>query len=83
MSLELSPHSLQTSELRQITDRQLECLAWVKEGKSAGDIAGILGISPRTVDGHLLKICVHLGVRTRFQAVLRALDLGLLSRASP
>ncbi|MBI1198941.1 MAG: LuxR family transcriptional regulator [Phenylobacterium sp.] len=62
-----------------VTERQLECLAWVQEGKSASDIAGILGLSDRTVEGHLLKLCGHLGVKTRIQAVLKARDLGLLS----
>ncbi|WP_312162698.1 helix-turn-helix transcriptional regulator [Phenylobacterium sp.] len=64
--------------LCEITKRQLECLAWVEEGKSASDIGGILGISQRTVEGHLLKICSHLGVKTRVQALLRARDLGLI-----
>lgn len=62
-----------------ITTRQLECLAWVREGKSASDISGILGISSRTVEGHLIKLCSHLGVKTRIQAVLKAIDLGLLA----
>nr|WP_316629448.1 helix-turn-helix transcriptional regulator [uncultured Brevundimonas sp.] len=63
---------------KQITARQLECLAWVQQGKSASDIGGILGISSRTVEGHLGKLCEHLGVKTRLQAVLKALDLGLI-----
>lgn len=61
-----------------VTDRQLECLTWVQEGKSASDIGGILGISGRTVEGHLQKVCEQFGVRTRVQAVLKARDLGLI-----
>lgn len=64
----------------QLTPRQLECLAWVAEGKSARDIGEILGISGRTVEAHLIKVCNRLGVRTRLQAVLKARDLGLLER---
>jgi DNA-binding CsgD family transcriptional regulator len=63
--------------------RQLECLAWAQEGKSAGDIGQILGISGRTVEGHLAKACDALGVRTRMQAVLRARDLLLLQALAP
>jgi DNA-binding CsgD family transcriptional regulator len=63
--------------------RQLECLAWAQEGKSAGDIGQILGISGRTVEGHLAKACDALGVRTRMQAVLRARDLSLLHSPAP
>ena len=65
---------------RNITPRQLECLGWVQEGKSATDIGGILGISGRTVEGHIQKICDHLGVKTRIQAVLKARDLGLMDQ---
>ena len=64
--------------LQLITDRQLQCLAWVQEGKSATDIGGILGLSGRTVEKHLIKLCGHLGVKTRVQAVVRARQLGLL-----
>ena len=61
-----------------ITYRQLQCLAWTHEGKSATDIGQILGISGRTVEGHLAKVCRNLGVRTRIQAVLKAKELGFL-----
>lgn len=65
--------------LGEVTERQLECLAWVQAGKSAPDIGVILGISGRTVDSHLARVCEHLGVRTRLQAVLKAQALGLIS----
>jgi DNA-binding CsgD family transcriptional regulator len=67
----------------QITERQLECLAWVQEGKSATDIGGILGLSGRTVEKHIIKICGHLGVKTRVQAVVRARELGLITGSAP
>ncbi|MGA0608353.1 helix-turn-helix domain-containing protein [Phenylobacterium sp. VNQ135] len=57
---------------RSITERQLQCLAWAQEGKSATDIGVILGLSGRTVEKHLTKLCGHLGVKTRVQAVVRA-----------
>lgn len=71
------------SDLQRVTLRQLQCLAWVEMGKSAGDIGVILGISSRTVEGHILKICLRLGVRTRLQAVIRARQLGLLPIRRP
>lgn len=64
---------------RHITDRQLQCLAWVQEGKSATDIGCIMGLSGRTVEKHIIKICGHLGVKTRVQAVVRARELGLIT----
>jgi len=73
----------QPFEARLITDRQLQCLAWVQEGKSATDIGGILGLSGRTVEKHIIKVCGHLGVKTRVQAVVRARELGLISGSAP
>ena len=64
-----------------LSDRQIECLYWAMEGKSAGVIGQILGISGRTVEGHLAKACETLGVRTRVQAVVRVRDMGLLRGA--
>ena len=61
-----------------ITGRQLECLAWVAEGKSAIEIGMILGISGRTVEKHIAKICATFGVSRRIQAVDHAQRLGLI-----
>ena len=69
--------------LDAITARQLECLRWAGEGKSASDIGIILGISARTVEGHIARTCALLGVRTRIQAVVLAKDLGLFARGAP
>ncbi len=65
-----------------ITARQLQVLSWVQEGKSSGDIASILGLSTRTVEHHIEKICRRLGVRTRLQAALKARDMRLISPAN-
>ena len=71
------------SSARLITERQLECLAWVQEGKSATDIGVILGLSGRTVEKHIITVCGHLGVKTRVQAVVRARELGLIRGHAP
>lgn len=68
---------------RLITERQLECLSWVQQGKSATDIGVILGLSGRTVEKHIIKVCSHLGVKTRIQAVVRARELGLINANAP
>ncbi len=62
-----------------VTERQLEILSWVQRGKSARDIGSILGISPRTVEHQLERVCESLEVRTRLQAVLKMRDLGVLA----
>ena len=61
----------------ELRPRQMECLYWARRGKSSADIGHILGISPRTVDEHISHACEALGVRTRIQAVARAVMLGL------
>lgn len=62
----------------QLSARQRECLAWVRQGKSSGVIADILGVSVRTVDEHLTAACRKLQVRTRVQAAVEASLAGLI-----
>ena len=53
-----------------LTARQCQCLEWAKRGKSAGDIAQLLGITRRTVKFHLDHAKAKLGVRTICQAAI-------------
>ncbi len=55
--------------LHGITTRQNEMLHWLCEGKQRGHIADILGISPRTVEGHLRVLYDLLGVDNGHGAV--------------
>ena len=57
-----------------LTARQAEVLFWVCRGKTDKDIAGLLGISHRTVHKHLEKIYVILGVETRTAAMSAAMS---------
>lgn len=59
-----------------LSPRELECMIWVSRGKSSGDIGVILGLSARTVDSYIEKACAKLGVRTRIEAVARAVRDG-------
>jgi DNA-binding NarL/FixJ family response regulator len=68
--------------VRVLSVRQLECLYWAQEGKSATDIGQLVGISGRTVERHLFNACRALGVRTRVQAVIKARDLQYLPTAA-
>lgn len=52
-----------------LTDRQRECLQLAATGLTSSGIGERLGLSPRTVDEHLMMACSLLGVRTRIQAV--------------
>ena len=61
-----------------LTPRQVECLAWAQEGKSASEIGQIIGLTGRGVEKCFYTVYRRLGVRTRLQAVIRARELGLL-----
>ncbi|HEY9198685.1 MAG TPA: LuxR C-terminal-related transcriptional regulator [Gammaproteobacteria bacterium] len=63
-----------------LSDRETDVLYWIAQGKSNAEIAIILGISPRTVDKHLHSIYTHLGVETRTQAALLAIEKLMLHR---
>ncbi len=62
----------------QLSAREHECLVWASRGKSSSDIGAILGLSPRTVDSYLEKVCAKLHVRTRVEAVAVAVRHGLI-----
>jgi LuxR family quorum-sensing system transcriptional regulator CciR len=61
-----------------LSPRELECVVWVSRGKSSSDIGSILGLSPRTVDSYIEKVCAKLRVRTRIEAVALAVRTGII-----
>lgn len=65
-------------DLPNLSDREAEILAWVARGKSNASIGEILGISAHTVDAHLRRIYLKLGVVDRLSAALRGLGFGLI-----
>lgn len=54
-----------------LSPRELECLEWAAQGKSAWEIGRILGISHHTVASYLENAKEKLGVRTIVQAATR------------
>ena len=54
-----------------MTPRQAQVLEEVRQGKSNKEIARALNISEATVKLHLTSVFIHLGVRTRWQAIAR------------
>jgi DNA-binding NarL/FixJ family response regulator len=59
-----------------LTDRELEVLALVAQGLTNRAIGRKLGISDRTVQGHLANIFGKLGASSRTEAVVAAVKLG-------
>ena len=62
-----------------LTQRELEVLRLVAEGKTNHDIAQNLFVSVGTVKVHVERIIDKLGVSDRTQAAVRAVELGFLS----
>jgi DNA-binding NarL/FixJ family response regulator len=59
-----------------LTARELEVLRLLAEGLSNKAIAGVLGVSPRTINFHLDNLYAKLGVASRTEAVIYALREG-------
>jgi DNA-binding CsgD family transcriptional regulator len=66
------------SEAPPLTPRELETLRWTMEGKTAWEVANVLGISERTAVLHANNAMHKLGCVNKHQAVLKALRLGLI-----
>ncbi|WP_397533752.1 helix-turn-helix transcriptional regulator [Roseateles sp.] len=61
-----------------LTPRELECLRWTMEGKTAWEVGTILSISERTAVLHINNAMRKLDCSSKHQAVLKALRLGLI-----
>jgi LuxR family quorum sensing-dependent transcriptional regulator len=62
----------------KLSEREREILKWTALGKTAWDIGEILQISNRTVEWHIAQSMKKLGAVTRTQAVILAIQYGLL-----
>lgn len=74
----LTQHAERTPIDFGLTDREIEALTWVAQGKSSADIAVLMHVSERTVNFHIGNVIRKLGVATRVQAAIRCALLGLI-----
>jgi DNA-binding CsgD family transcriptional regulator len=74
----LAPASPSLVHKPKLSNRELEVLKWVREGKSAWAIGEILGISEHTVEFHCTKARAKMDTSTTHAAVIRAMNMGLL-----
>ncbi|WP_377292920.1 LuxR family transcriptional regulator [Rhizobium sp. SG2393] len=63
----------------RLSDREVECLRWAAEGKTAGEVAAILGLSEYTVTHYLNRATQKLDSVNRVQAVVKALRARLIA----
>jgi DNA-binding NarL/FixJ family response regulator len=73
------PLGTQPGGIEPLTDREVEILRLVARGLTNKAIGQSLGISDRTVQGHLANIYGKLGVNSRTEAVTEALKQGWIS----
>ena len=76
---ELAHPSAQEPGAQPLTDRELEVLKLVARGQSNREIAQQLAISEATVRTHVSRILTKVGLSSRTQAALYALQKGLAS----
>jgi len=67
----------------QLSPRESEILGLLAEGFGVGPIARKLFISESTAKTHIARIYEKLGAANRAQAIMRAVQMGLLSSESP
>ncbi|MEB3828422.1 response regulator transcription factor [Phormidium sp. CCY1219] len=72
-------YSLSGSPTIHLTQREREVLQWLVKGASNEEIAGHLYVTVATVKAHLTAIFEKLGVKSRTQAIVKALKGGLVS----
>jgi DNA-binding NarL/FixJ family response regulator len=59
-------------KLAMLNDREIEALTWAARGKTSAEIAGLIGLSKRTIDFHLDNARTKLGAATRTEAAIKA-----------
>ncbi|OGO65150.1 MAG: hypothetical protein A2029_16955 [Chloroflexi bacterium RBG_19FT_COMBO_47_9] len=74
-------HPKESSPVEALTSREMEVLVLVAKGFTNKAIGTQLGISDRTVQGHLAHIFGKLQAGSRTEAVMRAVSLGWISQS--
>ena len=62
----------------ELSERELDVLRLIANGKDNATIAGALHISPKTVKNHISNILMKLGIENRIQAAVYAVRSGLV-----
>lgn len=61
-----------------LSERERECLYWVAEGKTAGEVAMILGVTANTVNSYLNHAIRKVGASNRAMAIATAIRAGVI-----
>lgn len=61
-----------------LTERELECLYWIAEGKTSDEMATILGISRNTINNYITSVMRKTATKTRSEAIAYAVRNNLV-----
>lgn len=61
-----------SNPLQDMTEREVECLMWIAEGKTSDEISTIVGISRNTINNYMMTIMRKTDTKTRSEAVAYA-----------
>jgi DNA-binding NarL/FixJ family response regulator len=75
--LSLAPASGGETKVK-LSQRELEVLQGLVDGMSTDELAAALFVSPRTVQGHVQSILTKMRVRSKLEAVVNGLRLGIV-----
>jgi DNA-binding CsgD family transcriptional regulator len=67
--------------LEDLTPRERAVLERIADGLDNSEIASVLGLSEKTVRNHITRVFDKIQVQHRYQAIVRARDAGLGTRA--
>jgi DNA-binding NarL/FixJ family response regulator len=72
------PTPAERSARAELSERELDVLRLIANGKDNADIARELHISPKTVKNHISNILMKLGIENRIQAAVYAVRTGIV-----
>lgn len=62
----------------KLSARELEVLGYIAQGLSTKEMAGVMCLSPRTVERHVARLMARLGVHDRLSVAILAMKEGLV-----